>query len=39
MRSSGHRRNIQGDFTLTGVGAATSRRGEIFLTQIFVKPR
>ena len=39
LDSYGHRRNIDGDFTLTGVGAAVSGRGDIYLTQIFVKPR
>jgi uncharacterized protein YkwD len=39
LRSSGHRRNIEGPYSLTGVGAAASSRGEIYLTQIFVEPR
>ena len=39
LRSSGHRRNIEGPYSLTGVGAAVSERGEVYLTQIFVAPR
>jgi uncharacterized protein YkwD len=39
LRSSGHRRNIEGPFSLTGIGAAVSSHGEIYLTQIFVAPR
>jgi uncharacterized protein YkwD len=39
LRSSGHRHNIEGPYSLTGVGAAASSRGEIYLTQIFVEPR
>ena len=39
LRSSGHRRNIEGPYSLTGVGVAVSDRGEIYLTQIFVAPR
>ena len=39
LHSSGHRRNIEGPFSLTGVGAAASSKGEIYLTQIFVAPR
>jgi len=37
--SWGHRRNIEGKFTLTGVGAAVGSDGSIYLTQIFVAPR
>jgi len=39
LRSSGHRRNIEGAYSLTGVGVAVSGRGEVYLTQIFVAPR
>jgi uncharacterized protein YkwD len=39
LRSSGHRRNIEGPYSLTGVGVAISGRGEVYLTQIFVAPR
>jgi uncharacterized protein YkwD len=37
--SSAHRKNMQGDFAITGVGAARAADGEIFLTQIFVALR
>jgi hypothetical protein len=37
--SSVHRRNLEGDFDVAGVGAAHSASGEIFLTQIFVLRR
>ncbi|MCX6597278.1 MAG: CAP domain-containing protein [Acidobacteria bacterium] len=34
-----HRKNLDGDFLVTGVGMARSTQGEFFLTQIFVAPR
>ncbi len=37
LRSPGHRRNIMGDFTLTGIGVAEAANGMIYFTQIFVK--
>jgi uncharacterized protein YkwD len=37
--SRGHRRNIEGRFALTGVGAAVGADGSVYLTQIFVLPR
>ena len=37
--SRGHRRNIEGPFALTGVGAAAGPGGSVYLTQIFVLPR
>lgn len=36
LKSPGHRRNIEGDFNLTGVGIAQSATGLYFLTQIFL---
>jgi len=39
LQSSGHRQNIEGRYSLTGVGIAVSGRGEVYLTQIFVAPR
>jgi uncharacterized protein YkwD len=39
VTSSTHRKNLDGNFLLTGVGIARSPRGEYFLTQIFVAPR
>lgn len=37
LNSPGHKRNIEGDFTLTGIGYAKDRQGNIFFTQIFSK--
>ena len=37
LHSPGHRRNIEGDFRLTGIGLAFGRDGNIFFTQIFMK--
>jgi len=34
-----HRRNLERDFDLTGVGAATDSEGLLYLTQIFVKSK
>lgn len=38
IASSGHRRNIEGAFTLTGIGAARSLDGVTYVTQLFVRP-
>jgi uncharacterized protein YkwD len=37
LHSPGHRRNIEGDFRLTGIGLAEARNGMIYFTQIFVQ--
>jgi len=37
LHSPGHRRNIEGDFRLTGIGVASARNGMIYFTQIFAK--
>lgn len=37
LRSPGHRRNIEGDFRLTGIGLAEASNGMIYFTQIFVR--
>jgi uncharacterized protein YkwD len=37
LNSPGHKRNIEGDFTLTGIGYAQDTKGNIFFTQIFSK--
>jgi uncharacterized protein YkwD len=37
LHSPGHRRNIEGDFRLTGIGLAEGRNGMIYFTQIFVR--
>jgi uncharacterized protein YkwD len=36
--SPGHRKNMLGDFTLTGIGIAQSEQGSYFITQIFFEP-
>jgi uncharacterized protein YkwD len=36
--SPGHRNNMLGDFTLTGIGIAQNHQGSYFFTQIFLKP-
>lgn len=35
--SPGHRKNIEGDFNMTGIGIARARNGSLYFTQIFVK--
>jgi uncharacterized protein YkwD len=35
--SSGHLNNIQGEYDLTGIGAAINNKGEVYLTQIFLR--
>jgi uncharacterized protein YkwD len=37
LKSPGHKRNIEGDFTLTGIGYAKDRNSVIYFTQIFSK--
>jgi uncharacterized protein YkwD len=37
LHSPGHRRNIEGDFTLTGIGIAKDQKGMIYYTQIFTR--
>ena len=37
LHSPGHRRNIEGDFHLTGIGVATASNGMVYFTQIFIK--
>jgi uncharacterized protein YkwD len=39
LNSPGHRRNIEGDFDLTGIGIAQAADGTYYLTQIFIKTR
>ncbi len=35
--SPGHRRNMEGDYDLTGIGVARAEDGSLYFTQIFVK--
>jgi uncharacterized protein YkwD len=37
LNSPGHRRNIEGDFRLTGIGIARRSDGMIYFTQIFTR--
>lgn len=36
LKSPGHRKNIEGQFNLTGIGVSRGKRGEYYLTQLFV---
>lgn len=36
LKSPGHRKNIEGNFSQTGIGVAVNRKGEIYFTQIFI---
>ena len=38
LNSPGHRKNIQGNYNLTGIGVVRGK-GEIFYTQIFIRKR
>jgi uncharacterized protein YkwD len=38
LDSPAHVQNIAGNFELTGIGIATSDKGEYYFTQIFLKP-
>jgi uncharacterized protein YkwD len=35
LKSPGHKRNIEGNFILTGIGYAHDKKGDIYFTQIF----
>jgi hypothetical protein len=37
LHSAGHRANLEGCYTATGVGAARDARGTYYLTQLFVE--
>lgn len=39
LNSSGHRKNIEGNYDQTGIGIAVSKDGYYYYTQIFVKSR
>ena len=36
IHSSGHRRNMLGNYNLTGIGIASDRHGALYFTQIFI---
>lgn len=37
LMSSGHLNNIRGNYNLTGIGVATNSKGQVYLTQIFLR--
>jgi uncharacterized protein YkwD len=37
LKSSGHRRNIEGNFSITGIGLSRDRKGMTYYTQIFTR--
>ncbi len=37
LTSPGHRRNIVGNYNLTGIGLARDKRGKLYFTQIFIR--
>jgi uncharacterized protein YkwD len=37
LHSSGHRRNIEGHYNLTGIGMAYDQHGTVYVTQIFLR--
>ena len=37
LNSRGHLKNIQGNFNLTGIGVAINDRGQVYITQIFLR--
>ena len=37
LTSRGHRRNIEGNYNLTGIGIARDKKGKIYFTQIFLR--
>ncbi|WNZ24986.1 CAP domain-containing protein [Leptolyngbya sp. NK1-12] len=37
LKSSGHLRNIMGNYNLTGIGVAKNSQGEFYFTQIFIR--
>lgn len=39
IKSPGHRKNMEGNFNLTGVGIAQNAKGEYYFTQIFIRRR
>jgi uncharacterized protein YkwD len=39
LRSSGHRENIEGPYDRTGIGAARTAAGELYVTEIFVRAK
>ncbi len=36
LGSEGHRKNMEGDYRLTGIGIAPAKNGDLYFTQIFI---
>jgi hypothetical protein len=39
IKSPGHRKNMEGNFDLTGIGVAQNAKGEYYFTQLFIRQR
>jgi uncharacterized protein YkwD len=39
LKSPGHKRNIEGNYNLAGLGVARNAKGEIYFTQVFIRSR
>ncbi|MCA1994375.1 MAG: CAP domain-containing protein [Coleofasciculus sp. S288] len=39
IKSPGHRKNMEGNFDLTGIGISKNAKGEYYFTQLFIKRR
>ncbi|MEG4856856.1 CAP domain-containing protein [Microcoleus sp. K1-B6] len=39
IKSDGHRKNMEGQFNVTGIGIAKNAKGEYYFTQLFVRSR
>lgn len=39
IKSTGHRKNMEGNYDTTGIGVSKNAEGEYYLTQIFIKRR
>ncbi len=39
IKSPGHLKNLKGNYNLTGIGVATNKEGQVYLTQIFILNR
>lgn len=37
LTSRGHRKNIEGNYNLTGIGLARDKNGKLYFTQIFIR--
>lgn len=39
LKSPGHKRNIDGNYDITGIGVARDSKGKLYFTQLFLKTR